>query len=36
MYEGEYKDGKKDGRGTLKFADGSVQSGTWNDDKFLG
>lgn len=27
---------QEDGRGTLKFADGSVQSGTWKDDKFLG
>ncbi|MFN9899367.1 MAG: membrane-binding protein, partial [bacterium] len=26
-YEGGYKDGKKDGDGVLKFADGSIYTG---------
>jgi hypothetical protein len=33
VYEGEWKDGKKNGRGKLTFPDGEVHEGEWKDDK---
>jgi len=31
-YEGEFKNGKKDGRGTFSWSNGSKFSGTWKED----
>ena len=36
VYEGEWVNDKKNGQGTKTYADGTVQSGTWKDDKFVG
>ncbi len=33
-YVGEFRDGKKHGRGTFTLADGSGYSGKWKDSKF--
>ena len=35
-YEGERKDGKPHGKGTIKYTDGSVLEGTWVDGKLEG
>jgi hypothetical protein len=35
-YEGEMKDGKRDGNGVLNFTDGRKQDGTWKNDMFVG
>ena len=36
-YEGEFRNHKCHGHGTMKtYPDGSVTSGQWEDDKFLG
>jgi hypothetical protein len=36
-YDGEFKDGKYNGRGVKTFADGSPkQDGQWKDNLFLG
>lgn len=36
VYEGEWVKGKKNGQGTMTYADGTVQSGTWKDGEFVG
>ena len=36
MYMMRYKDGKMDGHGTYTYADGRVETGTYNDGKFIG
>jgi hypothetical protein len=33
VYDGEWKDGLKNGRGKNTFPDGSVYDGEWKDDK---
>jgi hypothetical protein len=33
---GQYKDGKKNGKGRMRFANGKVQEGVWSDDRFIG
>ncbi len=33
IYEGNFKDGKKDGDGTMKYANGDFYSGKWQNDK---
>jgi hypothetical protein len=35
-YSGEFKDGKKDGRGSLLYANGNRYGGEWKDDKRSG
>jgi len=35
-YEGEFVDGKHHGKGKMTYADGRVEEGTWQDDKFIG
>ncbi|HPF06878.1 MAG TPA: hypothetical protein PK293_12650, partial [Spirochaetota bacterium] len=35
-YEGEVRDGQKNGHGTLTYADGTVQKGEWKDGEFMG
>jgi len=32
VYEGEYRDGKKNGQGTHKCPDGAIYQGEWKDD----
>ncbi len=32
VFEGEYKDDKKNGHGILKYADGNVYDGFWKDN----
>jgi hypothetical protein len=32
-YDGEWKDDRKEGRGKMKYVDGSVYEGIWKDDK---
>ncbi len=32
MYDGEWKDDRKNGRGKLIWADGDVYDGEWKDD----
>ena len=32
VYEGDWKDGKRHGKGTYKYADGRVYEGDWKDD----
>ena len=34
-YVGEFEDGKKHGYGTYTHADGRVEEGIWENDKFL-
>lgn len=36
VYEGEWVNGKRNGQGTRTYADGTVQSGTWKNDGFVG
>ena len=36
VYEGEWVKGKKNGQGTMTYADGRVESGTWKDGEFVG
>ena len=36
VYEGEWVKGKENGQGTMTYADGTVQSGTWKDGEFVG
>lgn len=36
MYEGSYHDGKKNGKGKLKFADGSIYEGNFNMNEING
>ena len=35
-YEGEFRDDAYHAHGTMTHPDGSVQSGQWKDNKFLG
>ena len=35
-YEGETKNGKRDRKGTMKYADGEVYTGEWKDDNMHG
>jgi len=35
-YEGEWQDGMMHGKGVLTYPDGSVKSGTWENDLYLG
>ena len=35
-YIGEFKEGLKHGQGTKYSKDGTVQSGKWNENKFVG
>lgn len=35
-YEGDYKDGKKEGIGTYQWIDGSKYNGTWENNKING
>jgi hypothetical protein len=35
-YVGEFKNGKRNGHGTMTLRDGRKRSGEWKDDKFLG
>jgi hypothetical protein len=35
-YDGEYRDGKANGRGTFTFTDGGRQEGFWQNDRFAG
>ena len=32
-YEGEKRDGKKHGRGTMRYPDGGVYEGEWKDNQ---
>ncbi len=32
VYEGEFRDGKKNGQGTNKWADGEIYQGEYKDD----
>jgi hypothetical protein len=34
-YVGEFKDGNFNGQGTLTTSDGTVESGTWEDNKLV-
>ena len=34
-YVGEYKDGKRNGKGTYTKADGTVYKGLWENDRFI-
>jgi len=33
---GEYKDSKRHGQGTETWADGTTQTGIWENDEYLG
>jgi hypothetical protein len=33
---GQFKDGKRNGKGQLRYANGKVQDGMWSNDKFIG
>jgi hypothetical protein len=35
FFSGEYKDGKKNGKGKLYFVDGDVKEGIWSNDHFI-
>ena len=35
-YEGDFKNGKKDGEGKFEWANGSKYVGSWKDDKMHG
>ena len=32
-YEGDFKNGKKDGEGTFTWANGTMYIGSWRDDR---
>ena len=32
-YQGQYADGKRNGRGVYRYAEGDVYSGEWRDDR---
>ena len=34
VFRGEFKDGKRNGHGTMTFPDGRVFEGEWKDGKF--
>ena len=34
-YVGEFKDGKKNGKGTYTYTSGTAQEGIWKDNEFL-
>ena len=34
-WNGKWRDGEKNGHGTLTFADGRVKKGIWENNKFL-
>ena len=36
QYVGEYKDDKQHGQGTYTWADGTTQTGIWEDDEYIG
>ena len=36
MYDGQYKNGKKEGRGKFQWADGAVYVGSWKNNKMDG
>ena len=36
VYEGDFIDGKKHGKGTLKFRDGSIYTGEFQNDSING
>lgn len=36
MYEGDWLDDKKDGRGKYVWENGEVYEGIWKDDKWMG
>ena len=36
LYEGTWKDGKKDGKGKMTYSDGSWYDGEWKEDKYEG
>ncbi|MDR2575597.1 MAG: hypothetical protein LBC52_04050 [Treponema sp.] len=35
VYEGDVADGKRNGMGKTSYADGKVEEGRWEDDKFV-
>ena len=35
-YEGEWKDGKRNGQGTFTYADGKMSEGQWRNDQYVG
>jgi hypothetical protein len=35
-YEGEFRDDKRHGQGTMTYPDGGYKTGKWQDDGFLG
>ena len=34
-YDGDWKDGKKHGRGVYRYANGNVYEGDWEDDRII-
>ena len=34
--DGEYKEAKRNGRGTMTYANGTIEKGLWENDVFLG
>jgi hypothetical protein len=36
VYEGQWEKGKRSGHGTLTFSNGTVMSGLFKNDKFIG
>jgi hypothetical protein len=33
---GQFKDGKKNGKGKMRFANSKIQDGPWSNDQFIG
>jgi hypothetical protein len=35
-YKGDFKNGKRNGQGTMTYVSGVIKSGTWLNDSFVG
>lgn len=36
VYEGSFQNGHISGQGTMTYSDGTIKSGTWKNDEFVG
>ena len=36
VYKGQWKNGERNGQGTMIYNDGTKETGKWKDDEFIG